>query len=138
MNNSTDQLQHDLDLGDFPVLASLGMDSELIAAIADQGFVSKDYRGDRTYHKLRYRRDGRQQVQYIGDAARARAVEAELKVLQHDLRLRRHISELARSVTSALRTAREQLEPLVESHGYYYHGHALRKHRNNTNKQFQR
>jgi hypothetical protein len=133
MKNFTNQLQDGLGLGDFPTLASLGLDGEDIASIADQGFVSQDRRGDRIYHKLRFRRHGQQRVRYIGGAARAITVQAELKALQHDLRFRRRIAVLARSVPSALRTAREKLQPLAESQGYYFHGHALRKRRNDTN-----
>jgi hypothetical protein len=130
---NTNQLPVDQSLADFPILASLRLDGEDIAAIAEQGFISQDRRGDRIYHKLRFRRHGRQRVRYLGDAARAIAVEDELKVLQRQLQRRRRIAVLASSVTGALRTAREKLQPLVESHGYYYHGHALRKRRNNTN-----
>jgi hypothetical protein len=133
MTNSTNQLPDDHLLADFPILASLRLDSEDIAAIADQGFISKDHRGNRTYDKLRFRRDGRQRVRYIGDAARASAVEEELKILQRPLQLRRRMAELTRSVTGELRTAREKLQPLAESQGYCYHGHALRKRRDTTN-----
>jgi len=138
MTNTTNQLPVDHSAANYPILASLGLASEDIAAIADQGFISPDRRGDRTYFKLRFRRNGRQRVRYIGGAARAIAVAAELKALQGDLQLRRRMAVLTRSVTSALRTAREKLQPLAESHGYYFHGHALRRRRNTTNKQFQR
>jgi hypothetical protein len=138
MTISTNHLPVDHHLADYPLLASLGLDVEDIVAIADQGFISQDHRGERTYNKLRFRRDGHQRVCYIGNADRAIAVEAELNVLQRDLQLRRRMAELAPSVTSALRTARVKLQALAESQGYYFHGHALRKRRNNTNEQFQR
>jgi hypothetical protein len=138
MTNFTHQLNDDHILGDSPSLASLRLDSEDIASIADQGFISKERRGRRTYHKLRFRRHGRQQVRYVGDAGRADALQMELNVLQRDLQLRRRIAVLTRSVTSELRTAREKLRPLAESRGFYFHGHAPRKRRNTTNEQVQR
>jgi hypothetical protein len=131
--NSTDRLVDAHGLGGFPALAGLRLDSDDIAAIVEQGFISPDRRGDRTYYKLRFRRHGRQRVCYIGGASRAMAVEAELKVLQRQLQIRRHLAVLTRSVTDALRAARENLQPLVKMKGYYFHGHAPRKHRNNTN-----
>ena len=137
MPNPTIQSPVDHGLGDFPTLASLRVDTEDIASLAMQGSIAKERRGDRTYFKLRFRRHGRQQVRYIGDAARAQAVQTELDSLQRDLKLRRRIAMLPRSVTVALRSARKKLQPFAESRGYYFHGHALRKRRNTPNQQVQ-
>src|SRR5687767_5045997 len=100
MTISTNEYQ----LSDFPTLASLRLDCEDIAAITDQGFVSKERRGERTYYRLRFRRCGRQQVRYIGGAARAQTVQTELDTLQRDLKLRRRVAMLPAAVTSALRS----------------------------------
>jgi hypothetical protein len=137
MEDSTIQSADDHGLREFEALSSLGLNHENIAAIAAQGFISRDRRGDRSYNKLRYREHGRQQVRYIGSDDRACAVQAELDVLQRDLKRRRRVAALARSVTGTLRTTREKLRPLAEAHGYYFHGLALRKRRGNTNKQFE-
>ena len=78
----------------FPHLASLNLHAGDWAALARQGFVAAERRGDRYYFKLRFRRQAAQIVRYLGSAARANAVRAELEVLQADTRGQRELRAL--------------------------------------------
>ena len=80
----------------FPALAQLRLRAADVFALASQGFVSLEKRGNRRYWKLRFRRDGRQVVRSIGSAEQAHAVRAELAELQTDARQQRELKVLAR------------------------------------------
>jgi hypothetical protein len=114
---------------DFPALTKLRLHDADFAALARQGFVAVERRGEQTYFKLRFRRDGRQRVRYIGGPDQARAVEAELAVLQTDLRMRRRLAILCQLASQSMRNAKQNLEPLLEARGLHFHGRAIRQRR---------
>jgi hypothetical protein len=115
-------------VADFPALRALRLDDEDVDALARQGFLAVERRRERRYLKLRYRRGGRQQVRYVG-LEQAQAVQAELDVLQSDVRMRRRLAVLCRASAWRLRNAKNTLKPLFEQQGFRFHGDAIRKRR---------
>ncbi len=63
----------------WPCLSALRLEASDYELLRRQGFVAIESRGQRCYFKLRFRRDGRQVVRYIGDEIQANAVADELK-----------------------------------------------------------
>jgi hypothetical protein len=114
---------------DFPALASLQLTSADLVTLASQGFVASERRGERRYHKLRFRRGRRQVVKYLGGPERACAVQAELDRLQAAWRRRRKLGALSRQAREMLREAKRQLEPSLAEQGYHFHGLAIRESR---------
>ena len=135
MNSTSRQSNARRRVADFPALANLRLEGEDLDALAHQGSLGVERRGDRTYIKLRFRREGRQQVRYVGGAERAEAVRGELETLQSDVQLRRRLAALRRIAASSLRQSKRALEPLLASRGYHFHGQAIRKLRNSPPKQ---
>ena len=114
----------------FPIIASLGLDETELAALSCQGFVSSERRGGRTYYKVRYRRNRRQCVKYLGrDPEKAAAVRHELAQLQADAHRWRRLSRLERETRRALRAAKRQLRPLLNGTGWEFHGLAAIRQR---------
>ncbi len=105
--------------------------SEETEALARQGFVSAERRGPNcTVYKLRFRKDGRQQVRYLGTSAEsAAAVEQELQKLQQTIRQRRQMFELYEAMRKQLADVKETLRPLLLSEGFDFHGFSMRKTR---------
>jgi hypothetical protein len=114
---------------DFPALASLQLTSADLVTLARQGFVAGERRGERRYHKLRFRRGRRQVVKYLGGPERAHAVQAELDLLQAACRRRRKLAALSHQAREMLREAKRQLEPSLADQGYHFHGLAIRESR---------
>ena len=56
----------DFGLEDFPALASLRLGHDDLRILVQQGFLSHEIRGGNAYFKLRFRRDGKQCVKYVG------------------------------------------------------------------------
>lgn len=110
-------------------LAALGLDGDDLRSLARQGFVSCDRRGERRYYKLRFRRNGRQIVRYLGSEQDASIVQGELDRLQVRLRLERELRVKARMSIQAIRVAKDSLAPLLGEMGYEFHGHAIRRFR---------
>lgn len=98
-------------------------------ALTQQGFVAEEPRGNRRRYKLRFRRDGRQTVRYVGSAERAEAVKRELNQLQQDVQLERELKAWVKRTNQRLREAKRQLEPLLNAQGFAFHGQAIRKPR---------
>ncbi len=114
---------------DFPNFRRLRLDEMEFRGLASQGFIAPERRGQRTHFKLRFRHNGGQQVRYIGSRDQASAVQAELDVLQRDVRLRRRLASLTQSAADALRSAKDRLEPLLQAKGFHFHGRAVRMSR---------
>jgi hypothetical protein len=118
-------------LNDYPALAALALNDDDVASITRQGFVSKETRGQRAYHKLRFRRAcGRQAVRYLGsDFAFAEAVREELAMLQANVLVLRRLSALSKKSRIAVRSAKRHLGPLFEARGWKFHGSVIRRTR---------
>ena len=105
--------------------------SEETKALAKQGFVSAERRGPNcTVYKLRFRRDGRQQVRYLGTSTElATAVEQELEKLQQTVRQNQQMFELYEAMRKQLAEVKVTLRPLLLSKGFSFHGFSVRKTR---------
>lgn len=129
MTTSTNDPDQNDRLERFPALASLRLDPGHWEALAQQGFVAGEQRGQRTYFKLRFRSEGRQVVRYLGDADRAEAVKAELKRLQQKTKTLRVLKARTKFANQKLREAKLALEPVLEARGFQFHGYAIRRPR---------
>jgi hypothetical protein len=104
-------------------------------ALARQGFVAAEYReaGGRRlgpYYRLHWRREGRQQVRYLGsDPARAEAIRAALAELQQARHLELHLRRVVARAAACRRAGRRQLAPLLAERGLHLHGTAIRRSR---------
>jgi hypothetical protein len=126
-NSSNNRTDAHVRLAVLPALAALQLDDGDADALARQGFIAAERRGERSYFRLRFRRDGRQRVRYIGSLDRAQAVQFELDRLRVDVRLQRRLATLSRDAARSLRDAKRTLEPLLEARGFHFHGQAIRK-----------
>ncbi len=116
-------------LADFPALASLRITDNDLEELSTQGFVCEERRGDRRYFKLRFRRNGKQVVRYVGNADRAAAVESELSELQYEATVMRDLKARAKIARRMLREAKMLIEPTLEANGFAFHGLAIRQPR---------
>ena len=87
---------------EFPLLKRFALNDEELRALSRQGFVHSERRGTKTIFRLRFRVDGRQRVRYVArhDAA---AIEAELALLQFQVRAHRRLTRLAALARQLLR-----------------------------------
>jgi hypothetical protein len=114
-------------LDSFDILAGR-IDREDLAALAVQGFVSTEVRpsGQVTY-KLRWRRDGRQRVRYLGsDPAVAARVQAAVETLQQPNRSNRLWKVFLAAAWQTSRNIKATLGQPMKEIGYVYHGHTTR------------
>lgn len=111
----------------YPVLASLRLNDTDLAELSHQGFISREKRGGRIYYKLRFRCHGKQVVRYIGHTQRAAAVEGELLDLQSETIARRKLNAVVKVGNRMLRDSKTQLEPILASHGFAFHGLSIRR-----------
>ena len=109
-------------------LADLGLSGEDLACLARQGCVTAEFRGQSgPYYKLRWRRDGRQRVLYLGrDSTRAEEVRAALEISRMPLRRARRLSLQMKKARRGLQEVRNMVAPLLAVHGLHYHGYAAR------------
>lgn len=103
--------------------------------LASQGFVCEEWRGKRSYYKLRFRRGGKQVVRYIGRAERAAIVEKELTVIQAESKIVRKLMARVRLANKVLRDAKRTIEPVIQANGFVFHGLAIRRPRQQLNEQ---
>jgi hypothetical protein len=115
--------------GDSPALAGLDLQPDDWAALTKQGFVVAEHRGEKVYHKLRFRRGTRQVVRCLADAEQAEAVQRELDDLQHETRALRQLRKLSQLARQKIRNSRDRLAPLVKANGWRWHGLAIRRPR---------
>ena len=124
-----DPIPADHRIAAYPALARLQLDDADVSALSSQGFVSREQRDGRTYFKLRFRRAGRQIVRYVGDANHAVDVKNELSALQTEARIMRQLKILTKTTNQQLREVKKQLQPILEAHGWAFHGLAIRRPR---------
>ena len=122
------ELEKDFTIQDFPALASLGLGGEDLRMLTQQGFLSREIRRDKTYFKLRFRRDGHQRVKYVS-ARQAPAVRAELTELQRAVQITRNLDAATRDAQQILRQTKRQLQPVLATRGLAFHGLAVRRRR---------
>jgi hypothetical protein len=118
-----------LSLADYPALAAMRLTDADLHELTHQGFVCREERGNVAYFKLRFRRAHQQVVRYVGDAAHAAAIQAELDRLQADRRLERELGRITSTARRMLRAGKRQLEPLLAKENLKFHGLALRRPR---------
>ena len=116
-------------LADYPALAALRLTASELALLRRQGFVGCEERGTQTVFKLRFRKEGKQQVRCIPNAAAAARVRAELASLQAGVQAARQLRKFDRQARRALRDAKRNLAPLLADHGLAFHGLAVRRPR---------
>lgn len=126
---SLEQTIHNRQIADFPALRSLNLNDGDLVELSRQGFLTNDRQGRHTYVKLRFRRNGRQVVRYVGRSDKACAVRAELARLQHDRLLQRRLAALERRARYALASAKRLAAPYLEARGFHFHGLSIRKSR---------
>jgi hypothetical protein len=102
---------------------------EELQALTEQGTIQCERRGSKTVYRLRYRFEGRQRARYVR-ARDVAALEAELDSLQRRMRGRRQRAALVGMARRALRDRKLVLSSVVETRGYYFHGHQIRRRRN--------
>lgn len=112
----------------FPTLFALGLTESDVTALKNQGFVHQERRSGKILHKLRFRVAGRQRARCV-TPQQAIAIEAELSVLQKPVRMNRRLAELSDMARRQLRDSKQQLKPLLEERGYYFHGRQVRRRR---------
>jgi len=110
----------------YPALSELRLSTEDFVALRANGFVSPERRGQSIVYKLRFR-GGRQMVRYIGDAARAAAVGAELAELQAPTRALQALTKLSKEAARRIRSESQILKPALQASGFKFHGRAIRR-----------
>ena len=90
-------------------------------------------RADREFHKLRFRRGGKQVVRYIGNEERAAIVKQELSILQAESRALRELKRKMKTASRVLRESKRIMAPVLEAHGFVFHGLAIRRPRRRQN-----
>jgi hypothetical protein len=132
---STTKDDHSIDgnrIKEYPALTALRLNDADLGELSRQGFIAEEKRRDRTYYKLRFRRNHKQVVRYIGSAECAAVVRAELDVLQAETAILRKLNSIAKKAGQMLRDAKIQLGPLFEANGLAFHGLAVRRPRKLT------
>ena len=117
-------------IAEFPALAALRLTAGDLEALAVQGFVGEERRGNRTYYKLRFRRAGKQVVRYVGGADRAAIVKEELAHAPG--RNKGHAttqSQESKIANKMIREAKQTMEPVLKANGFVFHGLAIRRPR---------
>lgn len=120
-------------LSQWPHLAALRLDDGDYDLLRRQGFVATESRGQKSYFKLRFRRDGRQVVRYIGDHYQANAVAQELSQLQRGRQLQQELRKFQQDFDRLMREAKCAIAPFIEAEGFKFHGRAIRYSRKQKN-----
>jgi SPX domain protein involved in polyphosphate accumulation len=117
----------------FPALSALGLSGEQFAALAEQGAVYAEDRGQgQVFCRLRFRLHRRQHTRYIGNnEGFIDQVRKELAQLQAKTQSRRELRRLTKKARHIARSIKHSLEPLLPSVGRVFHGRAIRRPRAN-------
>lgn len=112
-------------------LEALSLTAEELGALAQQGFVAAEHRGQHgPFFKLRFRVQGRQRVKYLGkDAAVAEHVQREVLELQREHRLTKKMHRITIEARKILRQTKLDLQPVVAAAGLTFHGYDVRRTR---------
>ena len=115
-------------------LLALGLSSEHLQALAQQGFVCTEYRAERgPFFKLRFRLQGRQVVKYLGmDVEEAERVRRELAELQRARRVDVELRRATREARKILRSSKRMVWADAKRAGFEFHGRALRQRKTNV------
>ena len=117
----------------FPALSALGLSAEQLDALAEQGSLCAEVRGQgKTYYRLRFRMGTKQYTRYVGNhEGFVDQVRRELMLLQAKTHSRRELRRLADEARRIVRNTKCLLEPLLPSAGRSFHGCAIRRRRMN-------
>jgi len=112
-------------------MSRLHFPADELDALARQGFVTSELRGNNTViHKLRFRLESRQRVYYLGtDLEYVAEVRDFLFALQKRTRLARQLAARKKAVRLLLRSIKPRLTQHLAESGYRLHGRALRRRR---------
>lgn len=116
----------------FVALRELGLGEEELAALSQQGFISREDRltSHSPIYRLRFRIQGRQRTRYLGsDEAFVGQVRDQLALLQAKRQGQRRLQSEIRNGWQSLRKAKGNLEPLLDGRGYHFHGLTVRRRR---------
>jgi hypothetical protein len=109
----------------YPALSALGVSAAELTAIAAQGFLNSERRGDQTNTKLRFRINGKQRVKYIRPQTLT-TVKAELEQLQASKHLRAALRAQTKEARRYLKEAQLVLDAMLANEGLHFHGRQLR------------
>ena len=115
----------------FPVLRALGLSTEQLAVLAEQGSLCAEARGQgRTYYRLRFRMGTKQYTRYVGNQQGfVDQVRTELTLLQARTQSRRELHRLADEARRIANNTKVLMEPLLLGTGRVFHGRAIRRRR---------
>jgi hypothetical protein len=105
------------------------VDRDDLTAISARGFVSAEKRpsGLLTY-KLRWRRNGRQCVRYLGsDPTIGARVKAAVAALRQPMQTARELNTDFAATRRALREVKAILSPLLAANGLAFHSYTVRR-----------
>jgi hypothetical protein len=120
--------EHESRIQDYPALAGLQLSNVDLQRLTQQGFVSRETRRGNACFKLRFRRDGNQHVKYLS-AGQAAAVRAELAELQGATRFKQNLAAATRAARQVLCQSKRNLQPVLATRGWAFHGLAIRRPR---------
>ena len=116
-------------------LRQLGLDEADLALLRQNGSVHPEFRVRHgrnfgPYYKLRWRKEGRQCVHYLGrDREHARKVALALATWQQASRLEREARAALGQARKALRELKSTLSPALATTGGQWHGYHVRQPR---------
>jgi hypothetical protein len=115
----------------------IGLRSVDVAALKRSGTITQETRGRGTViYKLRYRREGRQVVKYLGvDRSFVRHVGEQLALLQVPARRRRRLRRVAAETRSVLHDVRARVRSTLQEAGFTFHGLTIRRSRSSDDQQ---
>lgn len=116
------------------LLRGLRLTADDLETLRRRGSVHLERRGKQIIGKLRFRRQGRQYVRYLGGEDTARRFQEELTRWQAASRKARQLVGLAKAARAALRASKQTLAPYLEPNGYRFHGLAMRRRRDASQK----
>jgi hypothetical protein len=116
-------------LANYPGLAGLRLTEDDLSALAEQGSVCQEQHRGKPRYKLRFRTPGGRQVaRYIPGHLVGR-VRVDLDSLQLNRHAASALREATRRVRQTRRDAKRQLQPVLDEHGYHFHGARIRRRR---------
>jgi hypothetical protein len=115
----------------YPRLAQLRLTDDDIRALAGGGALRSEQHRGKARYKLRFRTSGGQQVVRCVPTSLVEPVRIELDSLQSSRRAARELRVATRCLRQVRRDAKQQLQPMLDRLGYYFHGTSIRRRRLN-------
>src|SRR5947208_2751196 len=109
-------------LATFPGLAHLRLPEGHLPVLAEQGSVYHDQHRGKGRYKLRYRTPDAHQIVRCVPIHLVELVRLELEKLQSNRNAASALRESTRGVRETSRNAKRQLQPVLDEHGYHFHG----------------